>query len=59
MECTTSGSTACIAPHAQVALPFFVGAAIMAVLFPLFIIIACDVSPEQRAKQRAPCLHLS
>jgi len=33
-----------------VALPFYIGAAVMAVLFPLFIIIACDVDPAERAK---------
>jgi hypothetical protein len=34
-----------------VALPFYIGAAAMAVLFPLFIVIACDVNPSERADQ--------
>lgn len=39
----------CCSAAGQVALPFYIGAAAMAVLFPLFIIIACDVNPSERA----------
>ncbi len=34
-------------------LPFYIGAAAMAVLFPLFIIISCTVSPTERSQHGA------
>lgn len=34
-----------------VAAPFYVGAAVMAVLFPLFILLACDTSPRDHMQR--------
>ena len=35
------------------AAPFYVGAALMALLFPLFILLACDTSPQEHMHRGA------
>lgn len=52
------GGFGAVCTLATVPTSFYVGAAVMAVLFPLFILMACDTSPRDHMQQGNEMVHV-